>query len=77
MSEPRRFCCKNMDLVRESGISLRLLSIAACNVTGEHLDDMRFCPWCGWDDDKIVGITKHRKQLDDADEAARIGASIE
>jgi hypothetical protein len=68
-------CCKTMDKVRSSGIYLSHLTIAAKNLTGEKLREMRFCPWCGWDNDKIIGLRNHRKKLDDDELADRIGAS--
>jgi len=69
------FCCKTMDEVRKSGIFLSHLTIAAKRLTGEELREMRFCPWCGWDNDKIAGYTKHRKKFEDDEEADHIGAS--
>lgn len=68
-------CCKTMDTYRESGAMFEDLTTAAERLAGEPLGKVRFCPWCGWDCDRIIGITEHRRKLDEDREIDRIGAS--
>ena len=65
-----------MDHLVESGLELRHLNAAADNIVGETTVEMRFCPWCGWEVDKIRGITKHREQHEERMNAESIGATL-
>jgi hypothetical protein len=70
-------CCKAMQEMQQSGVFLFHLTLAARNISGEYLPEFRFCPWCGWDNDRgSLGITTHRKKLEMAEDADRIGAVL-
>ena len=68
-------CCKTMDRVIDSGMPLCDLTVSAKKFTGEDIPEVRFCPWCGWDNDKGRGLYNHRKKFEEDEEIDRIGAS--
>jgi hypothetical protein len=69
-------CCEAMQGYLESGVFFDDLTTAASKLSGESLPHVRFCPWCGWDNDKTWGLSKHRKAFAEALEAERIGATL-
>ncbi len=63
-----------MEAFRSTGAVFADFTVVAKKLSGEEMPDVRFCPWCGWDQDKFIGKTNHRKNVDEAKDADRIGA---
>lgn len=73
----RTRCCPGMIQAIESGVDLGDINSAADRIVGEETPEMRYCPWCGWDTNKVIGARAHFKRREELINAAEIGAVID